>query len=191
MRRGGTLSQPPLFGLRLSGRWREDGGTQGLAGNSRGRGDRGSSGQLGSGGGISFRSCHTRSAVPSRWVCVWAQRSCPARGAEVSLKILWASQGSQIFIFLSFTMCDVKKTAFPGDVVFSVYLRNCHRKSSLWWFWLRGCYIFPPSREEAESRQRGCMLLSKSVVKYLGISLVVLLSFYFKKLGERIARIIA
>lgn len=80
-------------GLRLSGRWREDGGTQGVAGNSRGRGDRGSSGKLGSGGGISFRSRHPRPVVPSRWVCVWVQPSGPARRAEVSLKMLWASQG--------------------------------------------------------------------------------------------------
>lgn len=95
---------------------------------------------------------------------------------------------SQIFTFLSFHHRWCRKMPFPGDVVFSLSLRNCHRKSSLWWFWLRGCYIlFFPSWLRGELGKGDACYWVNPLSGFWGISLVVLLSFYFKKLGRRIA----
>lgn len=76
--RGGALSQPPCVALRLSGRRREDGGPQGSAWRRRGRGEHESPRELGGGGGASLWPRHSCSAVPSRWVHVWAQPGCRA-----------------------------------------------------------------------------------------------------------------
>lgn len=72
-----------FFGLRRSGRRREDGGARGQARSGGGRGQREWPGARGSGGGAPLRPRHPRPAVPSRWVRVGAH--CWRREARATL----------------------------------------------------------------------------------------------------------